>query len=177
MQQNATADYLFICSGLAAVDASRVLTFLTSAIPGGTYPEIIDGYTEAANAPGRKVLFYVDDEDLNADALDCLGQFPGFDLDLVAEVRSQAEVIGTVPDFLASQPLGQYMDPVHSTWSYRRGENWLLASYISSAPEASRLNSALTELFGMPLENCILNPACEAQSDAASGSDRYPLDR
>lgn len=170
------AERIFVCSGLEEIDASRLSDFLRHAVLGVALPEIVDGYVGEPSSSGLNVVFHVDDNDLEAHSLQCVGQFSIFERDLTGIVRDQASVIGTVPDFLASQPLSAFMGPIESNWRRVRENNWLFISFISTESESYRINRALTDLFRLDSEVCMLNPACEDLSPTDQ-EDLFPRRR
>lgn len=78
-----------------------------------------------------------------------------------AQVIAQTSLIGTVPPFLANQHFGKYYEPIKAIWRYYREGKRLFVSFLSAESNDYARNHALTGIFGLEMDACDSNPACE----------------
>ena len=123
--------HVYVCSDTEKMSAKDLENFYAE-VP-QVSAHFYDGWSEPHDeyTPyDGVVIVAIASQHYSSDLEACLEEIDLFHRGWIKGVIKQAKVIGTVPEFLANSPHGQYFYPLGASWAYRYDNRVVFASYM-----------------------------------------------
>ena len=123
--------HVYVCSDTERVSSKSLENFYAEVSQ--ISAQFHDGWNEPKDEKthyDNDVIVAISSKEISSDLLDCLKRIPSFRTQWLESMAKQADKIGTVPEYLANTPLGEYYEPLTASWSYSYADGSVLSSYI-----------------------------------------------
>lgn len=123
--------HVYVCSDTERVSSKSLENFYTDVTQISV--QFHDGWNEPKDEKthyDNDVIVAISSKELRPEFLDCLKSIPSFRAQWLESMAKQSDEIGTVPEYLANTPLGEYYEPLTASWSYSYVDGAVLSSYL-----------------------------------------------
>lgn len=130
--------HVYVCSLAETISPATLEEYYANKPEANISAEFHDGWSYSNDekiTAGVVVIVSIAPQESNRMVEDCLQRFPFFQESWFEDIRSQSREIGTVPEYLANTPLGDYYKPLKASWIYRYSDATILSSYTYQSPE------------------------------------------
>ena len=142
------ADNVFVCSSFSNFNRHSVLEFYARQYPENTKVKIFDGVVTNEISPADySIILVFGAKPLEAKFIQCLKAFPDLPDEWISKINTEAEVVGTIPEFFKDIPGGEYFAPVQATYVRLRAQSFSLHGIIMAERWAESTCAVLFDLF------------------------------
>lgn len=139
--------HVYVCSAVEEITSDTLESFYAQIPQTNMSAEFHNGWSDSNDeykTSGEVVIVSIAPQEYDSSVSDCLNGIPYFQESWLEDILTQANEIGTVPEYLANTPLGKHYEPLKASWIYRYGDGAILSSYIYQSSEHFSHEDALS---------------------------------